>query len=134
MNHYCIVIYNKANPNEKERIDVHANSIEEAENNWETGLVSRETGWGVYDSYEVDDIIHNFSKEQGKGIRKRVDELLGFVITDSQDRGDVVNSILEDVCEDISETAEWETLFHDEYCEGDIDIAVARVLHERLAR
>ena len=53
---------------------------------------------------------------------------LGNIIPDYHDRHDVVDLIIGDVVADIEETADWSRYGEDEYCLGDIQIALARVL------
>ena len=53
------------------------------------------------------------------------------IILDIRDRKKFVNAILDDVVKDIEETADWSDLEHDEICDGDIHIAVRRVLFNK---
>ena len=53
---------------------------------------------------------------------------LSNIFRDEQDRHEMVNLIIGDVVADIEETADWSDYCEDEYCLGDIQIALARVL------
>jgi hypothetical protein len=61
-------------------------------------------------------------------VRDEVSIFLGSIIPDYHDRHEVVDLILDDVVADIEETADWSDYCEDEYCLGDIRIALARVL------
>lgn len=61
-------------------------------------------------------------------VRDEVSIFLGNIIPDYHDRHEVVDLILDDVVADIEETADWSNYEDDEYCLGDIQIALARVL------
>jgi hypothetical protein len=61
-------------------------------------------------------------------VRDEVSIFLGDIIPDYHDRHEVVDLILDDVVADIDETADWSGYEDDEYCLGDIQIALARVL------
>ena len=65
---------------------------------------------------------------QEKIVKDVVDAKMQSIITDSVDRNNFVNSIIDRVIDDINETADWSELTDDEVCVGDIDIALARVL------
>jgi hypothetical protein len=53
---------------------------------------------------------------------------LSNIFPDDQDRHEMVNLIIGDVVADIEETADWSDYCEDEYCLGDIQISLARVL------
>ena len=72
------------------------------------------------------------SKEQKKRIKDYIDAFLNDVIRDSHDRAEVVDAMYDDVCQDIIETADWSDFSEEEYCPGDIDIAIARVLKSKI--
>lgn len=61
-------------------------------------------------------------------VRDEVSIMLAYIIPDHHDRHEVVDLILDDVVLDIEETADWSGYEDDEYCLGDIQIALARVL------
>ena len=61
-------------------------------------------------------------------VRDEVSIFLGDIFPDSHDRHEVVDLIIDDVVADIEETADWSDYCEDEYCLGDIRIALARVL------
>lgn len=65
---------------------------------------------------------------QEKIVKDVVDAKMQSIITDSVDRNNFVDSIIDSVIDDINETADWSELTDDEVCVGDIDIALARVL------
>ena len=75
------------------------------------------------DFYECD-----MTDAQEKIVKDVVDAKMQSIITDSVDRNNFVNSIIDSVIDDINETADWSELTDDEVCVGDIDIALARVL------
>lgn len=70
----------------------------------------------------------NMTDTQEKIVKDVVDDKMQSIITDSVDRNNFVNSIIDRVIEDINETADWSELTDDEVCFGDIDIALARVI------
>lgn len=91
-------------------------------------------GYGVISTTQMDLDYPDFTKPQVDGIENRVHEILGAVITDAVDRDNAVDAILSDVINDIEETADWSDLDDDECNIGDIDIAVARVVKEKLCK
>ena len=91
-------------------------------------------GYGVISTTQMDLDYPSFTKPQVDGIENRVHEILGAVITDAFDRDNAVDAILSDVISDIEETADWSDLDDDECNIGDIDIAVARVVKEKLCK
>lgn len=54
--------------------------------------------------------------------------LLVNIFVDDAERHEMVNLIIGDVIADIEETADWSDYCEDEYCLGDIQIALARVI------
>ena len=75
------------------------------------------------DFYECD-----MTDAQEKIVKDIVDAKMQSIITDSVDRNNFVDSIIDSVIDDINETADWSEMTDDEVCVGDIDIALARVL------
>ena len=75
------------------------------------------------DFYECD-----MTDAQEKIVKDVVDAKMQSIITDSVDRNNFVDSIIDNVIDDINETADWSEMTDDEVCVGDIDIALARVL------
>ena len=61
-------------------------------------------------------------------VRDEVSIMLGGIIPDNIDRHEVVDLIIDDVVADIEETADWSDYCEDEYCLGDIQIALKRVI------
>ena len=70
------------------------------------------------------------TKEQLKGVRSHLVELLLPIFEDMRDREEIIDLIFDDVVLDIEETADWSHLEEDEVHTGDISIALARVLYE----
>lgn len=62
------------------------------------------------------------------GVRDEVSILLYNIFPDDAERHEIRDLILDDVVLDIEETADWSGYEDDEYCLGDIQIALARVL------
>lgn len=75
------------------------------------------------DFYECD-----MTDAQEKIVKDIVDAKMQSIITDSVDRNNFVDSIIDSIIDDINETADWSEMTDDEVCVGDIDIALARVL------
>ena len=75
------------------------------------------------DFYECD-----MTDAQEKIVKDIVDAKMQSIITDSVDRNNFVDSIVDSIIDDINETADWSELTDNEVCVGDIDIALARVL------
>lgn len=88
-------------------------------------------GYGVLSSREY---RSGLTDEQKKQAREYMSSILSNIITDSIDREDIVSEIEDDVYEDIETCAEWQLLNEDEWCPGDVEIAVARILKERICR
>ena len=61
-------------------------------------------------------------------VRDEVSILLYNIFPDDAERHEIRDLILDDVVLDIEETADWSGCEDDEYCLGDIQIALARVL------
>lgn len=61
-------------------------------------------------------------------VRDEVSILLGNIFLDDAERHEIRDLILDDVVLDIEETADWSDYCEDEYCLGDIQIALARVI------
>ena len=61
-------------------------------------------------------------------VRDEVSILLGNIFLDDAERHEIRDLVLDDVVQDIEETADWSDYDEDEYCLGDIQIALARVL------
>ena len=99
----------------------------------EDALWHRE-GYGIISTTQMDLDYPSFTKPQVDGIENRVHEILGAVIPDAFDRDNAVDAILSDVISDIEETADWSDLDDDECNIGDIDIAIARVVKEKLCK
>lgn len=91
-------------------------------------------GYGIISTTQMDLDYPSFTKPQVDGIENRVHEILGAVITDAFDRDNAVDAILSDVINDIEETADWSDLDDDECNLNDIDIAIARVVKEKLCK
>lgn len=62
------------------------------------------------------------------GVRDEVSNMLKDIFYDNRDREEVIDLIIEDVVQDIEETADWSDYGEDEYCLDDVRIALARVL------
>lgn len=62
------------------------------------------------------------------GVRDEVSDMLKDIFYDNKDREEVIDLIIEDVAQDIEETADWSNYDENEYNFGDIRIALARVL------
>ena len=91
-------------------------------------------GYGIISTTQMDLDYPSFTKAQVDGIEDRVHEVLKGIISDNFDRDNAVDAILSDVINDIEETADWSDLDDDECCIMDIDIAVARVVKEKLCK
>lgn len=74
-------------------------------------------------------MLTDFQKDVIKG---RTDYLLSYIFPDAQDRSAVVEAIANDVINDVEDCADWSRFEGDEYCHGDIDIALARVLKNKI--
>ena len=61
-------------------------------------------------------------------VRDEVSILLGNIFLDDAERHEIRDLVLDDVVLDIEETADWSGYDEDEYCLGDIQIALARVI------
>lgn len=91
-------------------------------------------GWGVLKTelMDLDYGDNGFTKDQVDLIEDRVYEVMRDVVPDPYDLDAVVDAMLEDVITDIYETADWSDLEGDEVCLGDIDIAVARIIKNKI--
>lgn len=65
---------------------------------------------------------------QAKEVEAMINARLSVIIPDNPDRNEVVSLILDDVIEDIDETADWTGFAYNEIHSGDVEIALARVL------
>lgn len=63
---------------------------------------------------------------------KYVSSLLSNIITDSFDREKVVGALRGEILEDIEDCADWQNLDEDEWCPGDVEIALTRALVNRI--
>lgn len=70
------------------------------------------------------------TKEQIKGVRSYLVELLMPIFGDMRDREEIISLIFNDIVYDIEVTADWSELAEDEVHTGDVEIALARVLYE----
>ena len=61
-------------------------------------------------------------------VRDEVSILLQNIFPDDAERHEIRDLVLDDVVLDIEETADWSDYCEDEYCLGDIQIALARVI------
>ena len=62
------------------------------------------------------------------GVRDEVSDMLKDIFYDNRDREEVIDLIIDDVVQDIEETADWSDYGEDEYCLDDVRIALARVI------
>ena len=61
-------------------------------------------------------------------VQDEVNILLGDIFLDDTELYEICDLILDDVVQDIEETADWSNYGEDEYCLYDVRIALARVL------
>ena len=61
-------------------------------------------------------------------VQDEVNILLGDIFLDDTELYEICDLIIDDVVQDIEETADWDNYDDDEYNLGDIRIALARVL------
>ena len=61
-------------------------------------------------------------------VQDEVNILLGDIFLDDPELYEICDLIIDDVVQDIEETADWDNYDDDEYNLGDIRIALARVL------
>lgn len=61
-------------------------------------------------------------------VRDEVSILLQGIFPDDAERHEIRDLVLDDVVLDIEETADWSDYCEDEYCLGDIQIALKRVI------
>ena len=72
------------------------------------------------------------TKKQEIFTKVRVDYLFQEIFSDIRDRSEVVSAIIDDVIEDVDCCADWSGLNDDEINLSDIDIAVARIIKNKL--
>ena len=72
------------------------------------------------------------TEKQMLGIRDHLFSLLEGIFSDAHDRTEVVEEILPGVCSDVESTADWSDYEDDEYNIGDIEIAAARVIKNKI--
>ena len=65
---------------------------------------------------------------QINGVWGEVSNMLKDIFYDNRDREEVIDLIIDDVVQDIEETADWSEYEDDECNLGDIQIALARVI------
>ena len=70
--------------------------------------------------------------QQEKSVKAQVQAKLSAIFSDNSDCIEVENAIVKDVISDIDETADWSGLAPDEVIVDDINIAIARVLKNRI--
>ncbi len=114
-------------PSLNETVYIDADSQDEAEQKAHDWYFP--DGYGVLSSKEY---RSGLSDEQKKQAREYMSSILSNLISDSFDREAVVSAIEEDVYMDIEQCADWQNLEEDEWCPGDVEIAVARILKERI--
>ena len=61
-------------------------------------------------------------------VRDEVSLLLGEIFLDNAERHEIRDLVLDDVVQDIEETADWSNYDENEYNFGDVRIALARVI------
>ena len=61
-------------------------------------------------------------------VQDEVNILLGDIFLDDTELYEICDLIIDDVVQDIEETADWSDYGEDEYCLDDVRIALARVL------
>lgn len=86
-------------------------------------------GYGVLSSREYRE---NLSEYQEEMARSHMHDILEKVVPDACDREDIISAIEEDVYMDIEQCSDWLNMDEDEWCPGDVEIAVARILKERI--
>jgi hypothetical protein len=72
------------------------------------------------------------TKKQEIFTKVRVNYLFQEIFTDMRDRSEVVDAIIDDVIEDVDCCADWSDLNDDEINLSDIDIAVARIIKNKI--
>ena len=107
-----------------EKVLIEAETQDEAEQEAHDRYFPK--GYGVLESREYRE---GLTRAQCEGVKSRIDYVLGYLFTDSMERSAVIDKIIDPVIWDIEETAGWDELAEDDYCEGDIDFAMARVLY-----
>lgn len=83
---------------------------------------------------DYEDELAEIGRENGIGTERRdaigehLEEILSNVFPDAHMRNEIIYMIIDDVCSDIQDTADWSEMERDEICLGDVDIALSRVL------
>lgn len=116
-----------SSPHTNEIVYIDAETQDEAEQEAHDRYFPK--GYGVLSSREYRE---NLTEEQEKQAREYMSSILSNIITDAIDRESIVSAIEEDVYMDIEQCADWQSLEEDEWCPGDVEIAVARILKERI--
>ena len=115
------------NPATNEKCYIEAESEDEA-----IKLASEQynpKGYGVLSSREYREELSDYQKAEA---RKYALSLLSNIISDAHDREAVMTAIEEDFYSDIEQTSAWLDLEEDEWCPGDVEIALARIIYERI--
>lgn len=108
-----------------------AETIEEANEIARSSELAK-NGWGILKTEKVNAEYGYLTEQQIEAVKERMNYLIGLIITDHCERGDVVYELLKEVCEDIGDNAGWSNLYEDEWCDADIDIAVSRAFYNRI--
>ena len=116
-----------SSPHTNEIVYIDAETQDEAEQEAHDRYFPK--GYGVLSSREY---RNGLSEEQREEARNYMDNFLSKVVSDSYDREAIISAIEEDVYDDIEHCADWQSLEEDEWCPGDVEIAVARILKERI--
>ena len=114
-------------PSLNETVYIDANNQDEAEQKARDWYFP--DGYGVLSSKEY---YSGLTDEQKERAREYMASILSNIISDSFDREDIISAIEDDVYEDIETCADWQNLEEDEWCPGDVEIAVARILKEKI--
>ena len=124
MNKYIVTLFKRSNPRLQVEEEYEAETKEQAE---EMAYHAHLTdGWSVY---ELEEHREGLTAAQIGGVKCRIDYVLGYLFTDSFERAAIIEKIIDPVIKDIEETAGWQELGEDDYCDADTDIAMARVLY-----
>ena len=90
-------------------------------------------GWLVNSFNVVNSRDNRLTKEQKEIIPDEViDMLMENMNYTIDDAGEICDKIINDVYEDIENTADWSDIDDDEVCVGDIHIAVSRVIYDKI--
>ena len=65
---------------------------------------------------------------QKRIVRSQVRAKMSAIFSDFHDLEEITSAIVDEVIEDIEDTADWSDLADDEVCIGDINIGIARVV------